>query len=417
VTRGADALRDRIVGHFHQDPPKTLGVAVSGGSDSLALLHLLHDWSRDGGPALRAVTVDHGLRADAAAEAEAVVRCCAALGVTHEILRWNGWDGQGNLQDKARRVRYALMSDWAVANGIELVALGHTADDQAETFLMRLAREAGLDGLSAMSERWRVGQTFFCRPALSVTRKDLREYLRSRGVDWIEDPSNRDDTFDRVRARKALAVLADLGISARGLSNVAHHLADVRRTLYSIVHAAAKDCVGVQSGDILIAHEKLLDLQGEVARRLLQAALNWVSGAGYAPRGSAMEHLQAAVRDGRDMTLHGCRVLFGGDEVRITREEHAVIDERARPGEIWDGRWRLTGPEGEPAEIAALGEAGLAACPVRPAGGLPAVSLRAGPAVWREGELVAAPLAGHANGWHAELLRDEGQFFAALLSH
>lgn len=417
MTRDTDALRDRIAGHFHDAPPNTLGIAVSGGSDSLALLHLLHDWSREGGPALRAVTVDHGLRPEAEAEAETVSQRCLALGVTHDILRWNGWDGRGNLQDRARRVRYTLLADWAAANAIEQVALGHTADDQAETFLMRLAREAGLDGLSAMTEKWQVGQTVFRRPALSVTRRELREYLQGRGVEWIEDPSNLDTSFDRVRARKVLAELSVLGISARGLSNVAHHLADVRRTLYGIVHEAAKDCVSFQAGDILIASEKLRGLQSEVARRLLQAALNWVSGAGYTPRGSAMEHLQAAVRDRRDMTLHGCHVLTASGKVRITREENAVMDERTRPGEIWDGRWKLTGPRDETAEIAALGEAGLATCPDRPPDGLPAVSLRASPAVWRNGEVIAAPLAGYANGWRAELLRDEGQFFAALLSH
>ena len=106
-----------------------LGVAVSGGSDSLALLHVLADRAQEGGPELAGVTVDHGLRPEAAAEAAMVARVCAGLGVSHDTLRWQGWDGKGNLPDRARRARYGLIGDWARARGIAAVALGHTLAD------------------------------------------------------------------------------------------------------------------------------------------------------------------------------------------------------------------------------------------------------------------------------------------------
>ncbi|MCB2123065.1 MAG: tRNA lysidine(34) synthetase TilS, partial [Rhodobacteraceae bacterium] len=123
-----------------------LGVAVSGGSDSTALLCLLADLRGTGGPDLAAVTVDHGLRPEAAGEARSVAALCARLGVSHTICRWDGWDGTGNLPDQARRARQNLIAGWASGLGIGAVALAHTRDDQAETVLLRLARGSGVDG-------------------------------------------------------------------------------------------------------------------------------------------------------------------------------------------------------------------------------------------------------------------------------
>ena len=134
MTEAARHLIEMIAAAFPPSPPQRLGVAVSGGGDSVALLHLLADWARESGTELRAVTVDHGLRPEAATEAADVARACAALGVGHDILRWSGWDGRGNLPDQARRARYRLMADWAQAHGIADVALGHTADDQPKPF-------------------------------------------------------------------------------------------------------------------------------------------------------------------------------------------------------------------------------------------------------------------------------------------
>jgi tRNA(Ile)-lysidine synthase len=290
-------------------------------------------------------------------------------------------------------------------------------DDQAETFLMRLGREAGVDGLAAMSARWRQGEVEFCRPALRVSRGELRSVLRSRGIEWIDDPTNEDMAYDRTRARRALESLAGLGITPRVLSNVAHHMSDVREALYWYVFLAARELVSFQSGDILIARKGFRTLQREIARRLVQEALKWVGGAEYPPRGRALELLMESIRGGAGMTLHGCIITISRDTIRISREAQAVEGLRCGADECWDGRWRLSGPWPEGAEVAMLGEAGLAECREWRETGLPAASLRASPAVWRDGILLAAPLAGLSNGWRAELTRDEDHFFAALLSH
>ena len=405
---------DHITAHFAAQPPAALGVAVSGGGDSVALLCALVDW---GQAPLHVVTVDHGLRPEAAEEAAAVGRLCAELGVPHDILRWRGWDGSGNLQDRARRARYALMAGWAREHGITDVALGHTADDQAETFLMRLARGSGVAGLSAMATRREVDGVWFHRPLMDVTRAALRDQLQVRGVDWADDPSNEDARFERVRARQVLQALAPLGVDAPGLTRVTRHLREARQAIGQYAAEVAERAVRMDVGDIVIDRAAVEDLPDAVWRRMVQAALGWISGADYPPRGGELNTLLEAIRAGEDGTLQGCRVLVRKDTLRLTREWRAVADARVPVSEVWDGRWRMHGPAGEGLEIAALSEAGLPLCPDRKTLGRPAASLIASPAVWRGDTLIAAPLAGLENGWCAELARDAAAYHNALLSH
>ncbi|MEZ5715745.1 MAG: tRNA lysidine(34) synthetase TilS [Paracoccaceae bacterium] len=193
-----DAFLYHIVGWpFVNAKVGHVAVAVSGGGDSMALLLLIEHWAREHGAKLSAVTVDHGLRPEAAGEAAMVAAFCAGRGIPHDTLKWSGWDGKGNLQAAARAARYRLIADWARAKGVETVCLGHTRDDQAETFLMRLARKAGSDGLRGMDRDFEREGLRWARPVLGIGRADLRAFLERRGVAWVEDPSNQDEGFDR----------------------------------------------------------------------------------------------------------------------------------------------------------------------------------------------------------------------------
>lgn len=413
----AGRLRDEIAAQFLPDPPDPLGVAVSGGSDSLALLTLLIDWREAGGPALSAVTVDHGLRPEAADEAAEVARFCAARDVPHTTLRWQGWEGRGNLSDQARRARYRLIAGWARDVGIGCVALGHTINDLAETFVMRLARSAGVDGLAAMAQRWEQDGITFARPVLGMGREKLREVLRARGLSWADDPTNYDPAYERVRARRVLAALAPLGIDAEKLAAVAANLSDVRDALDVQLAEAAARIARIEAGDVVIDRPALMALPVEIARRLLREVLMWIGGGDYPPRGAALTRALEQVGAGKGLTLQGCRLITRTATLRVTREERAVAGLVAAPGETWDGRWRLVGPDMADVTVAALGEAGLKHCPERRDCGLPAASLRASPAVWRGSDLVSAPLAGLENGWRAELLPRPCHDFPALLLH
>lgn len=399
---------------FAPGPPLRLGVAVSGGSDSLALLHLLDDWRRAGGPDLSVATVDHGLRPEAGREAEFVAAIAAGLGLKHRVLRWQGWDGHGNLAAAARRARYALLADWARAEGLGLVALGHTADDQAETFLMRLARGSGVDGLSGMAARRRHLEVEWVRPLLTVRRADLQAELTRRGIGWVEDPSNADPAYERVRTRAALGALAPLGIGVEQLAATADRLRLARTALAGAAVALMRAAVRLEAGDVLIGRAPFEAAAEETRARLLSAALMWVASADYRPRFAALAAAQAAALAGRRASLHGCLILPSKRQIRVVREPAAVVGVEAGTDALWDGRWRLAGPGGRGLRIRALGAAGLAFCPDWRAGGAPRPSVLASPAIWQGERLVAAPLAGRANGWRAQTVRGEAAFRAAL---
>ncbi len=410
-----------LAGFLGAARPQSLGLAVSGGGDSMALMHLAAGWAEGAGVRLEVATVDHRLRPEAAAEAAMVARAAAALGLRHETLVWREAPGRGNLQDAARRARYRLLGGWAEARGLAAVALGHTLDDQAETFLMRLARGSGVDGLAAMRADWQADGMRWLRPLLGLRRAALRAWLEARAISWAEDPSNDDSRYARVRARAALAELAPLGISAEGLAATAGRLSRARAALARAAHDAARAYCRIEAGEVVCA-PAALDLPEETLTRLVAHALCWVSSSEYRPRHAALMRALADLHAGRRAVLHGCLLspgrgggANGGAGFRIGREFQAVRGETARPGALWDRRWRLTGPD-EQAEIAALGDA-LAECPDWRETGLSRDCLRASPAAFRAGRLIAAPLAGLANGWSAEFHPARGDFHDTLLFH
>ena len=389
-----------------------MGLAVSGGGDSVALLHL----AVAAGLRVEAATVDHGLRPEAVAECAAVAVACAGLGVPHEVLRWR-WDGRGNLQDAARRGRLALLADWAGRRGLSGVALGHTRDDVAETFLMRLARDAGVDGLAAMAARREVHGVAFLRPLLGIGRGALRAWLLARGVGWAEDASNDDARFQRVRARRAVAAMAEAGVGAEQIAALAQRMAEVRVALEAMAAEAAARVARVDRGDVILDAGGLAALPAEVRRRLVLAAVTWIASAEYGPRGADVERFLAAMAAGRSATLAGVRMTAGQGRLRLTREARAVAGLEVAAGQVWDGRWRISGPESNGLTIRALGEKGLALCPGWKAAGMPRASLPATPALWRGAELVSAPLAGMGAGWQADCAPPAGVLAAAPLSH
>tara|TARA_R110000868_G_scaffold69764_10_gene205596 strand:+ start:78691 stop:79944 length:1254 start_codon:yes stop_codon:yes gene_type:complete len=417
VSRAETALREGVAAHFPPGHARQIGIAVSGGGDSLALLHILAEIAADTPLTLRAVTVDHGLRADAAEEAAMVASIAAGLGITHETVTWTGWGGAGNLQDQARRARYDLLSSWARQHDIEQVAIGHTADDQAETFFMRLARASGVDGLSGMPVRRQHGGVTFVRPLLDQTRASLRNYLTHKGVAWIDDPSNDDTRFDRVKVRQALEHLRPLGLTPQVICETAKNLAAARAALGWYACNEARHLVHIDEGDVVFARASFGQLQPEIARRLLQQALVWVAGTEYPPRRRAIALALAAIRDGTGMTLNGCKIALTSKKIRVFREYSAVRSVVTSSDQPWDGRWQMTGPHANDLRIRALGEEGLAQCNRWRETGLPFSSLAGYPSVWRGDTLVCAPHADFGEGWTATLLRDGDVFFSALLVH
>ena len=340
-------------------------VATSGGADSLALAVLSHDWAAARGGSVEAVTVDHRLRPGSAAEARRVRRLLQPLGIAHKILTWSGEAPAANLQAVARTARYHLLLEHCLRRGALHLLLAHHRDDQAETLLLRLGRGSGLDGLAAMSARVALPQAVVLRPLLSLPRERLAATLRARGMDWIEDPSNVDTAFARVRLRQLLPSLAEEGLGAGRLAAAAGHLGRARAALEGAVAALLARAARIDpAGYIRLDAGPLRAAEAEVGLRALAHAVMTVGGRPYTPRWDRLSGLYARVAEAgfRGATLGGCRILRRGDVLLIAREASAVESVEVSPGAWlrWDGRFEISlGPDrtAEPLRIAGLGRA------------------------------------------------------------
>ena len=412
MQQGQDApLLHFAANFFFFKPPSKIGIAVSGGGDSMALLHLLARCAEHTGHPIEAVTVDHGLRPEAADEAAMVATFCAKANIRHTTLKWEGWDGQGNLSAAARNARYAMMADWAKERGIGGIVLGHTCDDVAETFLMRLARKAGVDGLASMDVEFKKNGIRWARPLWQQHRSELRDYLRRHDVRWVDDPTNDDTAYERVRVRQALQVLEPLGIDVESLKHVSFSMWETRAALEHYTHQEAEQREVQQGGDIVLP--RMPPLPNEIERRLLTKAIQWIGRSDYPPRAEAIPQIELGLPDASAHTVGGCLLVPEKNAIRITRELNAVKDTKCASDAIWDGRWQLDGPHAPDLDIRALGAA-ITDCPDWRDSGVPRRSLMASPAVFRGDVLIAAPIAGHNADWSARIAVN---FQTFLLSH
>ena len=382
---------------LEEAPGERLGVAVSGGGDSVALLQLLHAW---GGRDLAVVTVDHGLREESLEEAKAVGVLADSMGYSHQILSWDDWDKSGNLQDEARRARRRLMASWARREGISAVVLGHTADDQAETFLMRLARGSGVDGLASMEPLHHEDGISWLRPMLGVRRADLRSYLSQIGASYVDDPSNEDESYDRIKVRRALGTLGALGIDVPKISETTERLRSAKQVVYTATRDLAQSCCALNEiGELRVDLERLLSGQQALQHRIVSEAVRFVSGSYYAPRAYMVAGLLEQVSgEFTAATLHGCIVRPDGEGIVIRREPGKTEGE-VPLGSVWDGRWLVSGSRGC---VRSLGEAGLAETDWRESGWAREALLTI-PAVWEEEKLIAVPLLGFGAGYEARI--------------
>lgn len=401
MTDANDAFLYHIVTWaFLNQRVRHVAVAVSGGGDSMALLDLVQHWAFGERIKLSAVTVNHGLRPEAADEAAMVARFCADRNIPHETLLWTGWDGSGNLQNAARKARYRLIADWAKGRGVDTICLGHTLDDQAETFLLRLARKAGSDGLRGMPHRFERLELQWVRPVLSMPRADLRAFLKRKGIPWVEDPSNDDQAYDRVKARKVLAALAPMGIDSETLAAVAHNLSMENSLIRTATQDALQGKVTEYCGSLSIAERDYITLHPEVQRRFLNAVIGWISKPEYPPRAGAHVDFEVGIMGGKPRTLGGVIGWKAKGRFWFAREYERVKTVTGLP---FDGRWDIQGKL-DGLEVRALGAEGLKQLPDWRKLNIPRRVLLPTPAVWKGDWLVAAPLVGLENGFKASQL-------------
>ena len=217
-------------------------LAVSGGPDSIALMWLVARWRRTlaRGPRLVAVTVDHGLRAEAAAEARDVKRLARTLDLPHRTMRWTGAKPKTGLPAAARTARYRLLAQAARASGATHILTAHTRDDQAETLLMRMLRGSGIAGLAAMARESERDGLRLARPFLDVSKSQLIATLKKAKVGFADDPTNRDTSFTRPRLRAVMPVLAAEGGDTRSLARLASRLGRANQAVEVLVDGAER---------------------------------------------------------------------------------------------------------------------------------------------------------------------------------
>ena len=270
-----------------------LGLAVSGGPDSLALLLLAHA-ALPG--EVEAATVDHGLRAESAAEVAMVAAVCARLGVPHEVLRVEV--AEGNVQSQARAARYAALAEWMERRELTALVTAHHADDQAETLLMRLNRGSGVAGLAGVRAVGRVPGTQLpvLRPLLGWRRAELAQVVAAAGIEPAQDPSNDNPRFDRVRVRQAIADADWLDVPA--MAEAAANLADADAALD---WAAAREWQEAVSPGALGSYVYRPQAPRAVALRVLARLVEKLDGA--PARGSAVAQVFDALVAGQPASI------------------------------------------------------------------------------------------------------------------
>lgn len=253
-------------------------LAVSGGPDSIALMWLAARWRRGlkRGPRLIAVTVDHGLRKEAAREAREVKRLARTLGLEHRTLRWQGAKPKTGVPAAAREARYRLLARAARACGATHVATAHTRDDQAETFLMRLLRGSGVSGLAAMAAESEREGVRLMRPLLDISKAELIATLEAAGIGFADDPTNRDPAFTRPRLRALMPALAKEGADAKTLARLAARLARANAALEVFADGAERYLTLADRSAALGGYDARIfaALPEEIRVRLLKRAID-----------------------------------------------------------------------------------------------------------------------------------------------
>ena len=340
---------DQVVSNLASLKLRSCGIAVSGGSDSMALFHILTDWVSDNKPKIIVASIDHGLRSESKSEVEFVKKICEIKKIKHFSLATseNLSDSRGNLQDNARSARYELLRNWAISKDLQCIFLGHTLDDQEENLLIRFLRGSGVDGLVSMEDVVIRNEILWMRPLLRLRKEELRNYLRNNNYTWIEDPSNYDNKYRRVQMRKLLQQLKSNNLITSNFVKTADHMLRASKLSKEIAKSNCKNLLSFNDvGQITFEIEKFSQLFEDTQYRILAGIISWFSGSFYKPRFSQLENLHEKILNVKltASTLGGTVFKRKSGTVTVTRELASVEENHLVKNEkfIWDNRWLIT---------------------------------------------------------------------------
>lgn len=373
-------------------PP--VAVAVSGGSDSLALALLAHTWAQSKQGHIIALTVDHGLRTESADEAKQVSFWLAKRGIKHVILKWDKEKPLTHLQERAREARYTLLTSWCKTHGISTLLLGHHQQDQEETFWLRLAAGSGLDGLTAMKElSLRDGITLM-RPLLSRSKAELEAFLSAQNQEWLIDPSNEQSRFFRGKLR---TVLEEEGLTTFRLEKTIHKLREDFDFIQQNLHdALGRVVVHHEEGFISLDRKAFELLHPSLSKRLLSLCMRWFSSSSYPPRTQTLLNILDKLKSPFPFTAGGIYWFSQAGRLYLSRELKAAAPPLALKSlqhpTTWDHRFCIQPDlkENFPEE-AFIAPLGSPISPDIPKTQFPVRLLPSFPAIWMEEKIAAIP--------------------------
>lgn len=334
---------------FHDNQ---VAVAVSGGVDSTVLLHLMINWAKKNKLLVPiALTVNHELRSESQKEADFVVSYAKELGAKESfVLNWEKQNIKGNIQLQARKARYNLLTKWCKNNNVKYLFVAHHKNDQAETFLLRLERGSGVDGLSSMDYKYFLNGIYVFRPLLNFSRSEIEKYAKLHQLRWIEDRSNYDLKYRRTLYRNLLKASDNQDVLTERICLTALHMKRAAKALMHYTRLAFNDCVNIHDlGYIEIKLCGFYQLPEEISLRLLLYSIMAICGKYYKPRyNSLIAMFNKILQKNSDVncTLSGCKIRKYGESILIMRESSKIQEvtvnlPMCKPIK-WDNRFSCT---------------------------------------------------------------------------
>lgn len=380
------------------ESPPIIAIATSGGPDSLALALLAHQWAKDQGGKAIALTVDHRLREGSTAEAHQVNVWLKARGMEHHTLTWErgpeNAPPQTAIQAAGRKARYQILGQWCKEHGVKHLLTAHHAQDQLETFMIRLAKGSGLKGLTGIQGIVLTDFGRILRPLLTLDANRLKATLKAFNQPFLLDPSNENEGFTRVRWRQLLPSLSAEGLISATIQETLERLNHAQRLVDQHISNLLCQHVFLSPYGYARFNKEALKQSPEAFEEMLKRILATIGTKDYPVRRQALHRAIDAMKSEYSFTLGGCQILDKSKEWWIIREPAAIGEDIFvhHPGTyLWDGRFTVDVAENTPCRIAALGKEGIQALEKEAKKylkNIPHVTLQTLPALWQEEKLI-----------------------------
>ena len=389
--------------YYNTDP---IALAVSGGPDSIAMMFLTSQSKKIKKENVTILTVDHDLRKDSRKEANLVMQNAKKIGFKCKILKWKGLKPTSGIQEAARRSRYDMMLSWCKENNVKKLFLAHHMDDQVETFLMRLSKGSGIDGLSSMSKKSNKENINIIRPFLEIPKVKLVEIANFSKMKWISDPSNSNLSYQRSRIRKLIPALSKEGIDSHHINLAIKRMDSAKDTLVKITNRdISKYVKNMEDIAYSLSYEAIDELSSEILLRILDRVIMVASGSIYPPRRAKVESILSWLKSDSKVTaktLSGTVIRKRKDYIIFYRE----LKSSQRSPNIypltsrylsWDNRFCIKLNKSKKLEVRSLGDKGVKILKSKKIlkkkglNNIPLSAWKSAPGVWSKKRLISVP--------------------------